>query len=47
MRDETGNLSCEYPSKRDHDELAIKCTEVGAMLGEMINHQEKFLIKPA
>jgi four helix bundle protein len=35
---------CQYISTTEHEELVGKCSEIGKMLGKMIQEPEKFLI---
>ena len=39
-------LDCGYVNAQEHRELTAICSEVGRMLGSMINRPEKFLLKP-
>jgi len=36
---------CRYLAKTDHAKLTAECSEVGAMLGSMINDPSSFILK--
>ena len=39
-------MDCEYITQQQHEQLAEQTARIGAMLGGMLNHPDRFLLKP-